>query len=56
MLITDDVQDECGTIKDVMKVETEAKVDEPLEEYVKHLDLKPVDIYAEADVDVVGYK
>ena len=52
MLTTDDVQDEC----DVMKVETEAKVDEPFEEYVKHLDLKPVDIYAEADVDVVGYK
>ena len=34
MLTTDDIQDECDTIKDVMEVETEATVDESFEEYV----------------------
>ena len=43
MLTTDDIQDECDTIKDVMEVETEATVDEPFEEYVKQVEVKPLD-------------
>jgi len=43
MLTTDDIQDECDTIKDVMEVETEAKVDEPFKEYVKQVEVKPLD-------------
>ena len=30
-------------IKDVMKVETEANIDEPFEEYVKLINVRPVD-------------
>ena len=30
-------------IQDIMKVETEAKIDEPFEEYVKILNVRPVD-------------
>ena len=33
-LTTDDVKDACDRIKDVMEVDTEAKVDEPFEESV----------------------
>ena len=43
MLTTDDIEDECDTIKDVMEVETEATVDEPFEEYVKQVEVKPLD-------------
>ena len=30
-------------IKDVIKVETEAKIDEPFEDYVKLINVRPVD-------------
>jgi len=43
MLPTDDIQDECDRIKDVMEVETEATVDESFEEYVKQVEVKPLD-------------
>ena len=48
-------------IKDVIKVETEAKIDEPFEEYVKLINVRPVeDTSAEVEkvinVEVIGLK
>ena len=48
-------------IKDVMKVETEAKIDEPFEEYVKILNVRPVDdtsaeVEKVINVEVIGLK
>ena len=61
MLTTDDIQDECDTIKDVMEVETEATVDEPFEEYVKQVEVKPLDdttakVEKEMNFDVKDYR
>ena len=44
-----------------MEVETEAKVDEPLEEYVKQVEMKPrddisVEVKKEMNDDVIGYQ
>jgi len=44
-----------------MEVETEAKVDEPFEEYVKKLEVKPLDDISaedknEINVGVIGYQ
>ena len=60
-LTTDDIQDECDTIKDFMEVETEAKVNEPIEEYVKQVEVKPIDdvsakVKKEMNDDVIGYQ
>ena len=48
-------------IKDVIKVETEAKIDEPFEEYVKLINVRPVDdtfaeVEKEINVEVIGLK
>ena len=48
-------------IKDVIKVETEAKINEPFEEYVNLIDVKPVDnTWSEVEkvinVEVIGLK
>ena len=48
-----------STIKDVMEVETEAKVDEPFEEY--ELEVKPFnsvsdEVKKEINVDVIVYQ
>ena len=48
-------------IKDVMKVETEAKIDEPFEEYVKLINVRPVDdtsaeVEKVINVEVIGLK
>ena len=55
-LTTDDVQDElCDTIKDDMEVETEANVYEPFDEYVKQVEMKPLDdTSAEVEMNVDG--
>ena len=60
-LTTDDIQDECDTIKDFMEVETEAKVNEPIEEYAKQVEVKPIDdvsakVKKEMNDDVIGYQ
>ena len=44
-----------------MEVKTEAKVDEPFEEYVKQVEVKPLDsvsaeVKKEMNVDVIGYQ
>ena len=60
MLKTDYVQDEhCDTIKDDMELETEANVYEPFDEYVKQVEMKPLDdtsaeVENEMNVDVIG--
>ena len=40
---TDGVYKECDTIKDDMKVETEATVYKPFEEHVKQVEVEPLD-------------
>jgi hypothetical protein len=57
---TVDVQDECDTIKDDMEDETEANVEDPFEEYVKQVEVKPLDdtsdeVEKEMNVGVIGY-
>ena len=51
-----DVHDElCDTIKDDMEVETEANVYEPFYEYVKQVEMKPLDdTSAEVEMNVDG--
>ena len=44
-----------------MEVETEAKVDEPFEEYVKQVEVKPLDnvpakVKKDIIADVIGYR
>ena len=44
-----------------MEVETEAKVNEPIEEYVKQVEVKPIDdvsakVKKEMNDDVIGYQ
>ena len=46
---------------DVIDVETEAKVDEPFQEHVKHVEVKTFDdvsteVKKEMNVDVIGYQ
>ena len=48
-------------IQDVMKVETGAKIDESFEEYVKLINVRPVDdtsaeVEKEINVEVIGLK
>ena len=48
-----------GPIKDDMEVETEANVYEPFDEYVKQVEMKPLDdtsaeVENEMNVDVIG--
>ena len=56
MITTDDVQDKlCDTIKNDMEVETEANVYEPFDEYVKQVEMKPLDdTSAEVEMNVDG--
>ena len=45
----------CDTIKDDMEVETEANVYEPFDEYVKQVEMKPLDdTSAEVEMNVDG--
>ncbi len=44
-----------------MEVETEAKVDEPFEEYVKQVEVKPLDnvpakVKKDINTEVIGYR
>ena len=58
--MTDDVMDElCDTIKDDMKVQSEANLFEPFEKFVQQVGVKPfeyisTEVENEKNVDVIG--